>query len=98
MRVGWSAAALADLDRFREFLEEHHPSLATAVAGEIAARIELLRTQPHLGRPLRGRPEYRELVLRVLNADYVFQYRVDDVSVVILRVFHGRERREPDVT
>lgn len=95
MRIEWSAASLADLDRFREFLLEHHPELAAKVAGEIRDRIGLLTRHPLLGRPLRGRPEYREFVMRVLNADYIFQYRVDDVGVVILRVFHGRERREP---
>ncbi len=34
--------------------------------------------------------------MRVLNAEYIFQYRVDNVGVVTLRIFHGRERREPD--
>ena len=31
--------------------------------------------------------------MRVLNANYVFQYRVEGERVVILRVFHGREKR-----
>ena len=36
----------------------------------------------------------RRLVLRVLNAPYVLQYRIGPDRVVILRVFHGREDRE----
>jgi len=33
-------------------------------------------------------------VLRVLNAAYVLQYRIEDDRIVILRVFHGREARD----
>lgn len=40
-----------------------------------------------------GRDEYRQLVLKVLNAPYVFQYRFDGSRLVMLRVFHGREQR-----
>lgn len=35
MTPEWSAAALADLNRFSTFLEEHHPGLARIVAREI---------------------------------------------------------------
>ena len=47
-----------------------------------------------IGRPTEGRREYRELALEVLNAVYVFRYRYDGERLVMLRVFHGRERRE----
>lgn len=33
-------------------------------------------------------------VLQVLNAPYVFEYRFDGERVVMLRVFHGREKRD----
>ena len=35
MKLEWSDAALADIDRFVEFLNREHPSLAGVVAGEI---------------------------------------------------------------
>jgi hypothetical protein len=38
MRLEWSAAALADLDRFAAFPEERHPRLAKVVAAEIQHR------------------------------------------------------------
>jgi hypothetical protein len=38
MKLEWSAAALADLDRFALFLEQHYPSLARIVADEIIDR------------------------------------------------------------
>ena len=94
MTLEWSAAALADLDRFAVFLHDRHPHLAKIVAAEIRAKTRILEEHPLIGRPIRGRPEYRELVLEVLNARYVFRYGYDGERLVMLRVFHGREARE----
>ena len=47
-----------------------------------------------MGRPIQGRSEYRQLVLEVLNARYVFHYAFDGKHLVMLRVFHSREVRE----
>jgi plasmid stabilization system protein ParE len=65
--VDWSDDALADLNRFAAFLEEHSPKLAPVIAGAIIARTELLAHQPRLGRAIAGREEYRQLVLDVLG-------------------------------
>ena len=35
MKLEWSAAALADLDRFAAFLHDRHPHLAKIIAAEI---------------------------------------------------------------
>ena len=94
MKLEWSDAALADLDRFVEFLNRDHPSLAMIVASEIIEKTGMLSEHPRLGRPIAGRPEYRQIVLQVLGAAYVFQYRFDGRRLVMLRVFHGREARE----
>ena len=91
MNVLWSSSALADLNRFASFLSEEHPHLARRVAVEIASRISVLADFPDLGRPIGSRDDLRQLVLKVLNADYVFQYAVKPDQVLILRVFHGRE-------
>lgn len=94
MKLEWSAAALADLNRFVAFLEDRHPPLAKIVASEIQHKTRILTEHPSIGRSIQGRPEYRELVLEVLNATYVFRYVFDGERLVMLRVFHGRERRE----
>lgn len=94
MKLEWSADALADLDRFAAFLADKHPSLAAVVGREIVRKTQVLSEHPRLGSPIQGRPEYRQLVLQVLNAAYVFQYRLDGERIVMLRVFHSRENRE----
>ena len=94
MKLEWSDEALADLDRFVECLNHEHPSLASIVAGEIISKVQVLTDHPRLGRPIAGREEYRQIVLQVLGAAYVFQYRFDGQRLVMLRVFHARESRD----
>jgi plasmid stabilization system protein ParE len=94
MKLEWSDEALADLDRFVEFLNQQQPSLAPLVAKEIVDKVQVLSAHPQLGRPITGREEYRQIVLRVLGAAYVFQYRFDGKRLVMLRVFHAREARD----
>lgn len=94
MKLEWSATALADLDRFANFLHDRHPRLAKIVAAEIRNQAAILCDHPLMGRPIADRPEFRELVLEVLNARYVFRYATDGKRLVMLRVFHGRELRD----
>ena len=94
MRLEWSNDALADLDRFASFLHRQYPSLAELVAGEIVKEAQLLTEQPMLGRVIGDSEEYRQIVLQVLSARYVFQYRYDGKQLLMLRVFHGREMRD----
>jgi plasmid stabilization system protein ParE len=93
MRDEWSADALADLDRFSDFLKQHYPSLAGIVGREVILKTRVLGLRPELGHRIGGHDDYRQIVLRVLNAPYVIQYRRDGERIVILRVFHGREAR-----
>ena len=94
MILEWSDEALADLDRFAEFLHRDHPTLAAIVASEIIKRVQILSEHLQLGRRIAGREEYRQMVLQVLGAAYVFQYRFDGRRLVMLRVYHARESRE----
>ena len=94
MKLEWSAMALADLDRFAAFLHDRDPRLAKIVAGEIIQKAQVLLDHPELGRSIERRKEYREVVLQVLNALYIFQYGYDGERLVMLRVFHGREARK----
>jgi plasmid stabilization system protein ParE len=63
-------------------------------ATEIIDKVQVLSEHPQLGRPIAGREEYRQIVLQVLGAAYVFQYRFDGLRLVMLRVYHARESRK----
>jgi len=67
MKLEWSAIALADLDRFAAFLHDRHPRLAQIIAAEIKEKARLLEDHPLLGRAIERRPQFRELMLEVVN-------------------------------
>jgi plasmid stabilization system protein ParE len=94
LKLEWSTAAITDLDRFATFVHDRYQRLAPIIARELVRKSASLIEHPRLGRAVAGRQEYREIVMRVLGADYVFQYRLEPDRIVMLRVFHGRERRE----
>jgi toxin ParE1/3/4 len=50
MRLEWSELALADLDRFAEFLHKKFPLLAPQVAAAIIEESQILIDHPRLGR------------------------------------------------
>jgi plasmid stabilization system protein ParE len=66
VKLEWSVAALADLDRFAVFLNERHPKLAAIVAREIVSKALVLEAHPELGRPIGRDEQYRQIVLEVL--------------------------------
>jgi toxin ParE1/3/4 len=70
MKLEWSAAALADLNRFAAFLHERHPRLAKIIAPK-SRKGAILAEHPQIGRAIDGRSKYRELILDVANAMYI---------------------------
>ena len=93
VEIEWPQDAIADLDRFAAFLHERFPNLTARIARELVESTDVLRRHPQLGRSIAGRKEYRELLLQVLGGTYALQYRYDGDSILMLRIFHGRETR-----
>jgi plasmid stabilization system protein ParE len=89
MKLEWSDAALADLDRFADFLDREHPALAAIVAREIVDKVQVLSEHPKLGRPIAGREEYRQIVLQVLGAT-----ASTENAWSCCGMFHARETRD----
>jgi toxin ParE1/3/4 len=60
MTVVWSPRAAGHLEQFREYIAQDGPSAAARIAEKILLNVELLASQPSMGRP--GRlPGTREL-------------------------------------
>jgi toxin ParE1/3/4 len=90
MTVEWSRRAVSHLVALRDFIAQDNPRAAAGVARKILDAVELLRIQPHIGRPGRILGT-RELL--VAGTAYVVPYRVRENRLQLLAVFHGRQRR-----
>jgi len=89
MNVIWSPRAIRHLIAVREFIEQDSDANAASVARRIVEAIDLLRTQPQMGRP--GRlAGTRELV--VSGTSYIVPYRIRSGRLELLAVFNGRQR------
>ena len=88
MKVVWSRRAIRHLVSLREFIAKDSNQSAALAAKRILA-VDLLQTQPAMGRPGRVLGT-RELV--VPNTPYVIPYRVRRERLELIAVFHGRQK------
>ena len=91
MRLQFLPSAVRDFVRLREFVEPKNPEAAARIAARLYEAATMLLTTPDLGRPIPGTP-YRKLVIRMRRSAYIMRYRHVPDAIVIVRVFHGRER------
>ena len=89
MRIVWSRRAIRHLGHLREYIEQDSEQNAAVVAERILKSVELLETQPEMGRSGRVLGT-RELV--VPNTPYIIPYRVRRDRLELLAVFHGRQK------
>ena len=91
MRIVWSSAAWADIDRLHAFLAEHDIDTADAVADRLAKAPETLLNFPRRG-PRLSQFDPREVRdFRVGN--YLLRYELRPTEIVVLRFYHAREDR-----
>ena len=89
MKVIWSRRAVQHLVELREHIAEDSEPAASRVPQRILDAVELLRSQPEIGRP--GRVVgTRELVIP--HTPYILPYRVRQGHLELIAVFHGRQK------
>jgi toxin ParE1/3/4 len=89
MNVVWSPRAIRHMVAIRKYIEKDSDQSAALIAGRILEAIEILRTQPQMGRP--GRlAGTRELV--VSGTPYIVPYRVRRERLELLAAFDGRRQ------
>ena len=91
-RVEWSPGALRDLHRLAKFLTDVSPSSALPASNLIVEAAEGLSNYPNRGNPGPNKG-LRQLFVPFGDSAYVIRNRVRRHKVVIVSVFHGRERR-----
>jgi toxin ParE1/3/4 len=89
MKVIWSRRALRHLIALRDYIAQDSPNSAAVVANRILNHVDLLATQPQMGRP--GRiVGTRELVIP--GSPYIVPYRVRGERLELIAIFHGRQK------
>jgi plasmid stabilization system protein ParE len=88
VRIHWSPLALAKVNEIIDYIARDRPMAAERWAVGVFDLVERLARSPKRGRvvPEAGREEIREL----LYGQYRIIYRVEEGSVSILTVRHGR--------
>ncbi len=84
-RIRWAPAAANDLEAIRDYLRQHHPSLAQSTIRKIYDAALSLKHFPHRGR-IGQKEGTRELALTPMP--YIVVYGVEQKLVHIFRVIH----------
>lgn len=90
MKLVYTAEAIDDLKRLREFIADHNPSAAARIAAELVGKIELLPDFPNMGAPVEMAP-VPDSVRDMVFGKYVVRYSVHATAIIVLRVWHGLE-------
>jgi toxin ParE1/3/4 len=89
MPVVFADEALDDLDHIRQHIGRENPEAASRVAVQIIAACDRLEYLPERGRP-GVIPGTRELTV---IWPYVIVYRVKEIRVEIVHIWHGAQNR-----
>ena len=95
-KIVWRERALEDISRLYNFLFEKNEDAARKAAQVIIRGSSLLGGSPKLGRPMADGTGRRELFIPFGAGYYVLRYFLTSDTVVIVRVWHGREDRKED--
>jgi len=93
-KVVWLPEALEDVAPLYDFLVGKNEQAARNAADRIAYVARQLEDFPDLGQPMQDGVR-RQVFLHFGAGAYVVRYRRNDLgNVVVVRVWHSRERRE----
>ena len=89
----WLPEALLDLTEHFEFLKLKNPAAAGRVAQSIRDAGFSLVKNPYRGTLLVDGSDRRKLIIPFGKRGYVLHYYIDGETILILRVYHGRQNR-----
>jgi toxin ParE1/3/4 len=88
MKIQWSLAALADLDRIQEYIEQESPAAAGRVWVRIHERVARQALMPFAA-PVHGAGPARRLVIS--GTAYLVFYVVDGDTFKVEQVLHAAQ-------
>jgi toxin ParE1/3/4 len=89
VKLQFTHSAQRDLIRLREFIAEKNPQASTRISRRLRQSLDRLIDQPNMGVNVEDLPGVQDLI----SADYIARYIVLDRTVIILRIWHGKEDR-----
>ncbi len=92
-KVIWLPEALSDLVRLFDFLKLKNEGTAFQAAQAIREAGFSLAGSPYKGTALDDGSERRKLVVPFGKYGYIIHYNLEEDTVLILRVYYGRENR-----
>jgi len=88
LKLNWSEEALEDLESIATYIEKDSPVYAKAVVSKFFEKVEILKTNPHLGRKV---PETNsEIIREIFVYSYRLIYTLEENSILVLAVIHGK--------
>ena len=93
MKLVWLPEARDDVGRLYEFLLDRDPEAAERAMRAIQLGSKNVLEYPHSGRPLDDETSRREFFVSFGAGAYVIRYTIIDDHIVVIRVWHSREKR-----
>lgn len=87
MKLKFTPRATYDLERLRAFIAEHNPDAAQRVSQQLKHNILHLVKNPKLGKVVDELPRVRDFI----TGPYLVRYTVIEQTVIILKIWHGKE-------
>ena len=89
MKIIWSPLAIDKTSEIAEYIAKDKPTVAQNWIDKIFQKVDILNSSPKLGRvvPEVRRKDVRELIF----GNYRIIYRVENTSISILTVKHGKQ-------
>jgi len=93
MHLVWLPETRDDILRLYDFLVDVNPRAAARALQAIMRGADMLMKNPEMGRPMSDGTQRRELFVPFGASAYVLRYRIKSETIVVIRVWHGREER-----
>jgi toxin ParE1/3/4 len=88
MQVIFAELALSDIEGIRAYIAQDNPVAAKHMASAILSATDRLISNPRIGR-IGAVPGTFELIVK----PYVVVYEIHRAEIIVLRVWHGRQKR-----
>ncbi len=94
-KINWLPGALQDVARVRQFIQKENPHAAQKASQRILGAINILLQNLEAGMPSPDEDcdAFRDLIVPFGRGGYTIRYRIEQQTIIIVRVWHSGEER-----